>query len=460
MIDIAQNFQEAVDASDYVRSSNILSATLREKKLPELIAGLREIEEGATLITLELRDHILRYLAMWDIYFAVQISSIDILRLLEQHNVQDEPQIFMVDFIRRLFENRDALFDPFCVNIRTISKGHYAILVQPIIEQRTEELLKCKIPYIVGPPKRYCAADLLDTYYGSKTVTATLGYGSFDIVINEEQYQTIRDSLDSVGFDISTMLQEFDPDEWEKYVNKRRRPKDLHTGSSIAQHPGREFSELIVLHRVKSARSNIYSDVFQRQDAALRAIERAKTQRCNDTLMDVASNPTHPMRMRALHELGELGDSTVLSFLDNIMKKDRDKSIRREAARAYSRLSSKYAGLDLSIPIPASKPPALNIAEINRTLNNLLDKGMPTTMIDETINSVVLQGGADSVNVLLRLFSKPNMSVKAAIVKATKLLDKESAAVIIRTALEDESETIRELAEEEINSRWPDDVWK
>jgi hypothetical protein len=256
------------------------------------------------------------------------------------------------------------------------------------------------------------------------------------------------------------MLQEFNPDDWERYVNRKRRPRDIHNRSNVAQPPGREFSELIVLHRVKSARSNIYSDVFQRQDAALRAIERAKTQRCNDILMDVASNPSHPMRKRALHELGETGDSTVLSFLDKVMKNDRDKSMRREAARAYSNLSSLYSGLDLSIPVPELKPPALDIAEINRTLNNLIAKGMPTTMIDETMNSVALQGGANSVDVLLRLFSKPNVSVKAAILKATRLLDKESSAIIIRTALEDESEIVIRLAEKEINSRWPDDVWK
>jgi hypothetical protein len=104
----------------------------------------------------------------------------------------------MVDFIRELFNNRDARFDPFCINIKTISNGHYAILVQPIIEQRTEELLKCKIQYIEGEPRQYCAADLIDTYYGGKTVNATLGYGSFDIVINEEQFQIIKDSLESV----------------------------------------------------------------------------------------------------------------------------------------------------------------------------------------------------------------------------------------------------------------------
>ena len=176
--------------------------------------------------------------------------------------------------------------------------------------------------------------------------------------------------------------------------------------------------------------------------------------------MDVASNVAHPMRKRAIHELGEIGDFTVLSFLNQLMKIGSSESIRREAARAYSRLSSKFSGMDLSIPIPTPKPPALDIAKINKTLNNLIAKKMPTVMIDEAMNSVVLQGGSTSVDVLLRFFAKPDVSVRLAIVKATRLLDKESVALIIRTALDDESEEVIRLAESEIDTRWPDDIWK
>ena len=142
------------------------------------------------------------------------------------------------------------------------------------------------------------------------------------------------------------------------------------------------------------------------------------------------------------------------------MKTGVSESTRREAARAYSKLSSKFAGIDFSVPMRKSKPPTLDIAEINRTLNNLLSKKMPTIMIDEAINSVVLQGGSDSVDILLRLFNKPEISVRLSIVKATKLLDKESAALVIRTALEDESDEVIRLAESEIDTRWPDDVWR
>ncbi|MGY5859063.1 MAG: HEAT repeat domain-containing protein [Candidatus Thorarchaeota archaeon] len=459
MID-AVDFQKAVNERNYQESSRLLGKVLKDGTLNELISELVTIEEGATLITLEMRDHVFHYLAMWDVYFGVQISSIDVLRILLEENIRDDPQTFMVSYVRDLLRKNDGRFDPFCINIQTISGGHYAILVQPIIEQRTDELLKCTIPFREGSPRLYCVADLLDTYYGKKIVSATLGRRSFDIVINEDEYHTISESLESTGFDITPMLVKLELDDWETYVNRRRRPRDIHTGSDVARPVGKSFGEISVLHRVKSGRSVIYASVFQQQDSALRAIQRAKTQLCNDVLMDVASDSSHPMRKRAIHELGIMGDSEALLFLNHLMKKDGNSSIQREAARAYSTLSSRSAGMELGPPSSEGKPPALDITEINQTLNSLLEKALPTTMIDEAMSSVAHQGGENVVDVLLRFFSKPQVSVRLAILKASRILDKPDAALIIKTALDDESIEVVRFAENEIDTRWSDDVWK
>ena len=451
---------KAIEARDYIESSKILEITLENGQLSDLIPELENYEKERSLITLELRDHIFHYLWLWDIYFAVQISSIDVLRILDEQKVRDSPQIFMIDFVRELFEKRDPRFDPFCVNIQTISHGHYAILIQPIIEQRTDELIHCKIPYVDGPPRLYSAADLLDTYYGRKIVSAAHSQRRFDIVLSEDEYEIVRGSLEEVGFDISNMLQKMDSEEWEKYVKKRRMARDIHSGSDHAQPEGLAFSELVVLRRVKSARSNIFSDVFQRQDAALRAIQRAGTQRCNDILMDVASNHSHPMRKRAIYELGEIGDAEVLEFLSTLMKQDGDSSVRREAARAFSTLSSSASGMQLAVPSSRSTPPILDIININKSLNDLINKSMPVTMIEELLNSIARQDGTQSVDIFLRLLKKPQVSVRQSIVKASRLLDKPSAALIIRTALEDMSPDVVRMAENEIDTRWADDVWK
>lgn len=459
MTDIALSFQDAVTERNYSTSSQLIDQALRGGTILELVLGLEAIEEVGSPTTLELRDHIFYYLGMWDIYFAVQIPSTEIMKLVHRSDIRDRAQTFMVDFNRDILERKDNRFDQFCVNIQTISKGQYAVLLPSILEQRTEELLYCKIQFQEGPPPLYCTADLLETYYGRKIVTATHGNRSFDIVIDEDQYATIRESLASTGLDTESMLVRIDSDQWEEYVKKRRRPRihQMLRDDKKSRYGG--STELAVLHRVKSARSNIYSRSFNQQHTALNAIIAARTQLCNDVLMDVASDPSHQMRKRALKQLGESGELITLDFLDDMMKNDGNMSIRKEAARAYSALASRKAGMGLGYPLPATKPPVVDISKINTILNTLIAKGMPTAMIDETLSSVALQGGSESAEILLRLFALPQESVRQAIVKATRLLEKQSAALIIRAALNDESLKIVSLAEHEIDSRWPDEVW-
>ena len=141
------------------------------------------------------------------------------------------------------------------------------------------------------------------------------------------------------------------------------------------------------------------------------------------------------------------------------MKNDELLTIRREAARAYSTLVSRLKGLGHISPSPVSNPPVVDIAEINTILNSILSKGMPTIMIDELLHSVVNQAGSNSSEVLLRLFGRPQDSIRQAIVRTTRLLKKEDAAIIIHAALKDKSPTVVRLAEGEIDTRWDDGFW-
>ncbi|MFW9834521.1 MAG: HEAT repeat domain-containing protein [Candidatus Thorarchaeota archaeon] len=460
MTDIAIDFQVAVEERNYSRSSQLIETASRTNTISDLLLGLEEIESKEQHVTLERRDHIFHYLGMWDIYYAVQIPSIYVLDILQENNVQENPQEFMVDFIRTLLDTKDGRFDQFCINIQTISKGHYAILVPSILEQRTEELSNCKIQYKDSTPKLYCIADLLDTYYGSKIVTATQGHRFFDIVTMEEEYLTIKKSLAATGFDTDSMLVKIDSNEWDDYVKNRRRPRRVGSQKDSAEDRYEGSRELEMLHRVKSARSSIYSSDFNQQHKAMLAIIDAKSQLCNDILSDIATDSSHSLRNRALKQLGEFGDHETLDLLDDIMKNDRSTSVRKEAARAYSALTSRLAGMKLIVPSVKSKPPIVDIARTNSILNNLLAKGMPSTMIDETLDSVALQGGSNSVEILLRLLHSRHELIRKAIVRATRLLDKSDAALIIRKALEDESPEVIRLAENQIDTRWSDEVWQ
>jgi len=458
-MDLVLAFQAAVSERDYSRSSQMIDGALANGTLQDLVSGLDELEKTQTHITLERRDHIFRYLDMWDIYFAVQISSKDVLHILQINEIRDNPQAFMVDFIRDLLDGRDKRFDQFCINVQTIIRGQYAILMPSILEQRTEELLNCKIPFKNEIPRLYCTADLLETYYGHKIVTAAYGHSNFDIVVAEDQFNLIWESLASTGLDVESMLEKIETDTWDEYVRTRRtsRIKGSVKVELDMQHHG--LVELVVLHRVKSARSNVYSSDFNKQNAALLAISEAKTQICNDILADIANNPTHTLRNRALRQLGESGDLETLDLLGEIMKNSELDSTKREAARAYSSIVSRTAGLELTSAHVSARPAPMDIAKVNKIINDMISKGMPITMVDEVMSSVAVQGTSDSFEVLLRLMNNPKDIVRQSVVRSTRMLDKENAAVIIRSALNDDSPEVIHLAETEINVRWSDEVW-
>jgi len=451
LTDLELDIQKAIAERNYTASAYLLEHALQEGSLLELTKKLEEINEAASLLTLEFRDHVFHYLDMWDIYFAVQISSITVLNILHENNIEKDPQVFMIDHIRGFLDAEDYRFDQFCVNVETISRGQYAILVPSILEQRAAEFENCKIQFRKDPTPLYCTADLLKTYYGMKIVSATHNRISFDIVVGAELFSIIENSLLSAGLDTASMLEEIHSDSWDEFVSSKRR--------HIQQYS--ESGELSVLRRVVSARSNIYADNFRQQITALNAIGLAKTQLCNDILMSIASDDSHQIRRRVLKHLGESGDSVTMEFLAGVMKNDDDESIRKEAARAYSMLtsSSQFSNIAHSMPPASKKSPPLIITEINRILNGLITKGMPSTIIDDALAAIAIQGGSDAIDILTRLLAKPQVIVRMAVVKASRSLDNASAASIVRAALDDDSINVVALAEKELDTRWPDAVW-
>ena len=435
---------------NFPASSYLLDRARKNNQIAD-VAKLLEVEyDPYPQHTLELRDHVTYYLGMWDVYFAVQVSSANMLRLLTNH-VGGDVQVFMIDFVKRLLDQRDSRFNQFYASVETISKGQYAVVLPQILTLRSEELENCIIHYKRGPVPLYCTVNLLRTYYGQKIVSAIANDEIFESVVSEKTFGVIAESLQAAGIDVSKMLVGVDPAEWEEIVCK---------ADKIESHP-EESKELRTLHRVHAARSEIFLDSFRKQAAALDTILNAKTQLCNDVLMMVASDTEHDMRLRALKGLGDNGDSKSLEFLSSMLN-DGEPAVRNVVARAISTLAShsKWSSFGHKTPQGNLKAPSLDISKINRILTTLVAKGMPIAMIEDTLIAVTTQGGMNAVEILIRLLAKPDANIRKAVIKSSRLLERNAAAPIVRAALKDQSPEIVAMAEEELNSRWPDEVWR
>jgi hypothetical protein len=450
LTELVTDLKQAIIEHNFPASRHLLERARKDGQIESIAEVLEREYEAGQHHTLELRDHVTSYLGIWDVYFAVQVSSIEMLRLLKEGE-SDDVAVFMLDYTRSLLEHGDSRFNQFYVSIEAISKGPYAVLLPDILTNRSEELEKCVIYYRTGDNSLYCTANLLRTYYGRKIVSAILDDKVFNSVVSEKVFLKIEESLTSAGMDVSKMLVSVNPKDWEDAICKL----------NIIDAPPEESKELGTLHRVYSARSELFLESFRKQAAALETIQNAKTRLCNDVLMAVASNPGHNMQLRALKVLGESGDSTTLEFLSKMIRVE-DLSVRNVAARAFSTLSShsKWSSVGHGITVVEQQQPLLDISKVNRILNTLIAKGMPSEMIEDTVIAIATQGGRDAVNILDKLLAKPQMSVQSAVIKASRLLNRDNAARIIRTALKSDNPEVVALAEVEIDARWADEVWE
>ena len=450
MIDIATQLQKAIEQKNFVESNSILKQALLSGKISKISEHFEETSIEAPHNTLELRDHVLQFLGLWDLYFAVQIPSLDLLSIIQESESNSDIGTATMDFIRGLVEENDERLDQSGIYIERLSKSQYAVILPQILTTRSEELEHCSIPFRDEVTPKYCIANLMNTYYGKKIVTAALSEKQLDVVVGRSVFNKISESLSSAGLDVSLMLHTATEKEWDELLCKIR---ESHPSETISR-------ELRLLNRVKLARTEIFLDSFRKQVAALDTILSAKTQICNDVLMLIAADRENAMRRRAINALGQTGNSITMEFLSNLLN-DSDEGARTEAIRAYSILASesKWSGVQQKPSSPTRKTPLLDIAKINRVLNTLLAKNMPTDIIEDTLTAVASQGGTHACSILEHLLTKPQPQVRMAVVKASRLLELEDAARIIRIALNDEDSAIVTLAEKEIDTRWPDNVW-
>ncbi|TFG32097.1 HEAT repeat domain-containing protein [Candidatus Thorarchaeota archaeon] len=449
MTDLASDLQKAIAERNFFGSSHLLGH-IAQKGEVSILERFRETDLQNPHQTLELRDHIMKFLGLWELYFAIDIPSYELMKTLQNKPLSSDIQHQTLEYIRELLDERDTRVDQSCINIDSIGRSQYAVILPQILSMRTEEFENCIIPYLAAPTRLFCIANLVKTHYGHKIVNATLNAHSFDLVVGMSTFSKISESLCSAGLDINSMLQPIDPNEWTEIECK-----------SHEQHPAdTESRELRLLHRIKSARTEIFLDSFRKQVAALDTILSAKTQVCNDVLMTIASDITNPMRRRAINALGQTGDSSTMDFLSKILN-DSDEGSRVEATRAYSKLASQrqWSGVHHHISPSSEKIPLLDIAKINQILNTLIAKSLPTEAIDDTLGAVVAQGGPQAVDILLRLLLKPQTHVRQAVIRASRRMEKDLAAKIIKHALSDESPEVVDLAERELENRWSDDIW-
>lgn len=450
MTNVGTELHDAIQAKNYSASSTLLNKIIEDNLVDKVAVQFGEQDTQDSHPTLEFRDHALYFMGLWELYFAIEIPSIELLVDIQERRNENDTEIVSIELIREWIEDNDARLNQSFIDLEAISRTRFAVLLPQILTQRSEELENCVIPFRTTPNEQYCIVNLLKTYYGKKIATAALSDSNIDTVVGKKTFGKLYRNLESAGLNVGLMLEEYDSVKWNEIICNITEQHESNIKSR----------ELRLLHRVRTARFEIFLSSFRKQVAALDTILNSKTQVCNDVLMRIASDVTNPMRRRAINALGTTGDSTTMEFLSRFMN-DRDDGVKVEATRAFSLLASqsKWSGIQHKITPISQKVPLLDIAKINQVLNTLIAKNMPPALVDDTLTAVALQGNQYAIDILERLLNKPQSQIRMAVVRSTRRLEKDAAARIIKAALDDDDPEVVRLAEKEIENRWSDDVW-
>ena len=100
MKDGAKELHDAILQKNYSASSRLLKQIMQEEDVHSVSSYFEGLSDDGLHQTLELRDHVLYFLGLWELYFAVQIPSLKLLTLFQKRGYLNDFEIHSIDVVR------------------------------------------------------------------------------------------------------------------------------------------------------------------------------------------------------------------------------------------------------------------------------------------------------------------------------------------------------------------------
>ncbi|MGQ4911372.1 MAG: HEAT repeat domain-containing protein [Candidatus Thorarchaeota archaeon] len=452
----------SVKRYDFVASRKVLDRVLAEDKARDLAQSIQERLQAGQLGDLRYRDHVFRYFGLDEVYFALRMTSNELLDKLSYAQSSAEGRQDAFDLVVAAAKQGDPTVWLNAIDVEQISQSEFAVLLPIVLEKRSEEMkdlhIYCSLRDARPRVMRYLVDELMETYYGMRIVIAAQEGRKPETVVGSSAYSRIRDALETLGLDIQSMLVEVPGHQWQSFVADRERfrysPKE----------PSFELVRVedlfLRIHLAETGSERAVVDL-------LNHIESTGTTICNKILYDIAESGSRhastDIRTRALRILGERGDRSVSDRLATLLTGTSDAAVRKAAANALSAIESRIAWV-----MKPETPPTvryINREALSHDLARVVKRLMADvresnhTTIRDALLSLAEVGGPETSRLLQGMMRSPERILRLNVVAASSRLPREDAADIIKLALDDEDEDVRSAALREIDRRWSDDTW-
>ncbi|RLI54961.1 MAG: hypothetical protein DRP09_11270 [Candidatus Thorarchaeota archaeon] len=451
----------SVKRYDFVASRKVLDRALAEDKAQDLAQSIQERLQDGQLGDLRYRDHVFRYFGLDEVYFALRMTSNELLHKLSYAQNSAEGRQDAFDLVVAAARQGDPTVWLNAIDVEQISSSEFAVLLPIVLEKRIEELkdlhIYCSLRDARPRVMRYLVDELMETYYGMRIVIAAQEGRKPETVVGSSAYSRIRDALETLGLDTQSMLVEIPGHQWQSFVNDRVRFRYSPKEPSLEL--VRVEDVFIRIHLAETGSERAVVDL-------LNLIESTGTSVCNKTLCDFATTRFHrvstDLRTRVLRILGERGDRSVSDRLAALLTTS-DVAVRRATAKALSAIESRIAWVmkpETPLTVGYINREALS-HDLARVVKRLMENVRESdhTTIRDALLSLAEVGGPETSRLLQGMMRNPERILRFNVVAASGRLPREDAADIIKLALNDEDEEVRSAAMREIERRWSDDTW-
>ena len=174
------SFLTSLEKNDLNSSILILDEVMASIQVEEFSKTLKHhilLNEYPHKFYLKIRDCFADYLGFGPVYFALLQPSYDIFRMVSSAKSRSEAQELLADFVISSVQKGVSQIDLSFLEIDSLTKPPYVLLVPYLLSTRATELETCRIPFSlqsssIRQNSRYCLTDLLRTHYGRKIVSA------------------------------------------------------------------------------------------------------------------------------------------------------------------------------------------------------------------------------------------------------------------------------------------------
>ncbi|MGD9397950.1 MAG: HEAT repeat domain-containing protein [Candidatus Thorarchaeota archaeon] len=452
----------SLDYGDYVSAFSFLDNMLASGQAEQLSKKLErviELDGRFSQYQLKFRDLIAEYLGFGGIYFGLQIPSYSILEMVSGARSRVDAQALLVDIVLELVEKGDSQVNYSLIEIETLKKSPYIVLIPYVLSDRTNELKSCKVYYSVftsGSSKnnRYCLSDLMTTHYGRKITNAF----KFDLnypILPEPYFVKLREILQSFGYDVESNLVEISVEDWPYFVTRKTRDLEQEFMSS---------TELWLVYQTYVAMIGLDSDDNNNIRDALKKIETSRTKYCSDALLSLVETGTADLQLQAIDLLVDSPDYSQIDSICNLIPQTTG-AVRKSLIKAVSAIESAQYFIPKSppqtpireIPVPTPRDPEV-VVNYLAALDQLSRSSSSDARIDAArALSTIQMAGVETH--LRRLMFDEDPRIRLAVLEASQNLPKNQAVSIIRQGLQDVDRSVENKAVRLFEERWPDNYW-